>query len=148
MKEHDIKNIFIEGPVDPHFIGESIRKHQSKTGIGAHSLFLGQVRADLIDGKPVTGIEYTAYTEMALEKMHMIREEMFGKYELTCLHVYHSLGWVGTGAISLFVFTSSPRRKAAIHACEEVVDRIKAELPIWGKECFTDETSQWKTNTK
>jgi molybdopterin synthase catalytic subunit len=31
-------------------------------------------------------------------------------------------------------------------ACNEVVDRLKAELPIWGKEIFEDETHQWKQN--
>ena len=62
------------------------------------------------------------------------------------MHVYHSLGIVAAGQICLFVFTSSAHRKAAIAACEEVVERIKAELPIWGKELFEDHTHQWKEN--
>ena len=84
---------------------------------------------------------------MALEKMHEIREDIFGKYDLTCMHVYHSLGLVKTGEICLFVFTSSKNRKLAINACEETVERIKAELPVWGKECFEDESFQWKVNS-
>ena len=78
--------------------------------------------------------------------MHAIREEIFEKYELTCMHVYHSLGKVAAGEISLFVFTSSAHRKTAIDACEETVERLKAELPVWGKELFEDETYQWKEN--
>jgi molybdopterin synthase catalytic subunit len=46
-----IKNIFVTGAILPAFIGEKIAAHQSKTGIGAHSIFLGQVREDIIDGK-------------------------------------------------------------------------------------------------
>lgn len=146
MKERKPKNIFVQGPVAASFIGESIQKHSTKTEIGGHSIFLGQVRADTIDAKKVSAIEYTAYEEMALEKMHVIREEIFAKYQLICMHVYHSLGKVAAGEISLFVFTSSAHRKAAIEACNETVERIKAELPIWGKELFADETHQWKIN--
>jgi molybdopterin synthase catalytic subunit len=146
MTEKKIKNIFIAGPVTADFIGKSIQNHSSKKDIGGHSIFLGQVRADKIDGQEVAAIEYTCYEEMATEKMHEIREAIFAKYDLTCMHVYHSLGKVATGEISLFVFTSSKHRKAAINACEELVENIKSSLPIWGKELFTNETYQWKEN--
>jgi molybdopterin synthase catalytic subunit len=140
------KNIFVQGAIDPGFIADSIRKHHTKTDIGGHSIFLGQVRSDLIDGKKVSAIEYTAYEEMALQQMHAIREAIFAKYPLTCMHVHHSLGTIAAGEICLFVFTSSKHRKAAIDACEETVERLKAELPVWGKELFEDESYQWKEN--
>lgn len=146
MKEKKIKPIFLKGAIPASFIAESIQKHSIKIGIGGHSIFLGQVRADEINGKQVSAIEYTAYEDMALEKMHVIREAVFVKYPLTCMHVYHSLGKVSAGEICLFVFTSSPHRKPAIEACNELVERIKAELPIWGAEIFNDETHQWKVN--
>lgn len=79
--------------------------------------------------------------------MHELREEVFGKYDLTCMHVHHSLGEVRAGELYLFVFASSRHRKIAIEACEEVVERIKAELPIWGKEIFEDQSHQWKLNS-
>ena len=146
MKERKPKNIFVQGPILPSLISESIASHSSKINIGGHSIFLGQVRADVLGAKTVAGIEYTTYEEMALEKMFEIREEIFSKFDLRCMHIYHSLGLVKTGEISLFVFTSSAHRKPAIEACSELVERIKAELPIWGKELFEDETYQWKTN--
>lgn len=146
-KEKTIKNIFREGAIPAEFIGSSIASHQAKTNIGGHSIFLGQVRADDINGKTVAAIEYTTYQEMALEQMHLIREETIAKYSLTCMHVYHSLGRVQAGEICLFVFTSAPHRKAAIDACEELVERIKKELPVWGKEIFEGEGHQWKVNT-
>lgn len=144
--EKKMKNIFVQGAIAPAFVAESIQKHSTKTDIGAHSIFMGQVRSDIIDEKKVVAIEYTAYEEMALEKMHVIREDIFNKYSLTCMHIYHSLGRIAAGDICLFVFTSSGHRKAAIAACEEVVERIKQELPIWGKELFDNETHQWKEN--
>jgi molybdopterin synthase catalytic subunit len=146
MSDKKTINIFVQGAIASSFIGDSIQKHQTKTNIGAHSIFLGQVRADIINDKKVAAIEYTTYEEMALHKMHEIREDIFSKYPLTCMHIYHSLGTVAVGEICLFVFTSSPHRKVAINACEEVAERIKAELPVWGKEIFEDETHQWKQN--
>ena len=94
----------------------------------------------------VMAIEYTAHQEMALAAMHEIREAIFVKYPLTCLHITHSLGVVKAGEICLFVFASAVHRKEAIDACEEVVERIKKELPIWGKEIFADDEYQWKEN--
>lgn len=147
MSEKKHKNIFVQGPISPSFIGESIGHHSSKVGIGGHSIFLGQVRADPVGDKTVSAIEYSAYEQMALSKMHQIREEMFQKYDLICMHVHHSLGLVKAGDICLFVFTSSAHREAATKSCNEIVERLKAELPIWGKEIFEDETHQWKLNT-
>lgn len=146
MSEKSIKNIFVKGAITSTFIGDSIQKHSTKTNIGAHSIFLGQVREDIINNKKVVAIEYTAFEEMALDKMSNIREQIFAKYQLTCMHIYHSIGKIATGEICLFVFTSSAHRKIAIAACEEIVERIKIELPIWGKEIFEDETYQWKLN--
>src|SRR6478736_6102013 len=114
MLERKPKNIFHQGPISPSFVADSIQKHSTKTEIGGHSIFLGQVRADLIENKQVTAIDYTAHVEMALEKMHEIREAVIEKYDLTCMHVHHSLGKVIAGEICLFVFTSSKHRKAAI----------------------------------
>jgi len=144
--ERKPKDIFIKGAISPAFIDGSIAAHQSKKTIGAHQIFLGQVRADEINGKAVTAIEYTSHVEMALNEMHKIREELFSKYNLTCMHVHHSLGTVKAGELCLFVFVSSAHRKAATDACAELVERIKAELPIWGKEMFEDESHQWKIN--
>jgi len=146
MTERKPKNIFVQGAIQATFISDSIQKHSTKTNIGGHSIFLGQVRADEIEGKKVSAIEYTAYEQLALEKMHEIRESIFEKYPLTCMHVYHSLGTVAVGEICLFVFTSSAHRKAAIDACEETVERIKSDLPVWGKEILEDETYHWKVN--
>jgi molybdopterin synthase catalytic subunit len=138
------KNIFQDGAIQPGFIATSIANHSSKTNIGAHSIFLGQVRNDIINEKEVAAIEYTSYESMALEKMHELREQIFEKYKLTCMHVHHSLGIVAAGEISLFVFTSSKHRRDAIDACDEVVELIKKELPVWGKEIFKDGDHVWK----
>ena len=146
MSDRKPKNIFTAGPIPASFIGESIQKHSTQTAIGGHSIFLGQVRADETENGIVSAIEYTAFEDMAIEKMHLIREDIFAKYPLTCMHVHHSLGTVAAGEICLFVFTSSAHRKAAIDACSETVERVKAELPVWGKEIIEGDVHQWKVN--
>ena len=146
MMQKTPKNIFFEGPIPAQKIADDLQKHASKTGIGAHSIFLGQVREDQLTDGTVEAIEYTSYQEMALEKMHEIREALFAKHDLTCMHVHHSLGRVAVGEICLFVFVSSKHRQAAIAACSELVELIKKELPIWGKEILSNQASVWKQN--
>jgi len=146
MEKAAIKNVFIQGAITPQFIANSIAKHQSKTQIGAHDIFLGQVRADVIEGKEVKAIDYSAYEDMANKKFHEIREATFEKYELSCMHIYHSLGRVEVGEICLFVFVSAPHRKEVFEALHYVVEEIKSQVPVFGKEVFEDATYQWKTN--
>ncbi|MFP5469986.1 MAG: molybdenum cofactor biosynthesis protein MoaE [Bacteroidia bacterium] len=146
MSEKKIKNVFTEGAISPEKIANSIAHHQVKTNIGAHNIFLGQVRADLIDEKKVVAIDYSCYEDMANKVMDEIREEAFGKFDLTCAHIYHSKGIVKAGEICLFVFTSSKHRAMAFDACRYITEEIKARVPIFGKELFEDETHVWKEN--
>jgi molybdopterin synthase catalytic subunit len=140
------KNVLTEGPISPEMIARSISAHQYKTTIGAHDIFLGQVRADVIDGRTVASIEYTAYNEMAEEAFGSLREQAFARFNLTCLHLYHSLGSVQAGQICLFVFASAPHRADALEACRFLVEEIKVKVPIFGKEVFDDGDHQWKMN--
>lgn len=148
MTEKKVKNVFVEGPIPASFIAQSIEKHSTMHDIGAHSIFLGQVRADEKEGRKVLAIDYTCYREMADLVFHEIREETFAKFHLTCMHIYHSLGYVKSGEISLFVFTSSKHRRMAIDACSYVVEEIKSKAPVWGKEILDDESHEWKVNKK
>lgn len=141
-----MKNCFKDGPISSEFIGKSISHHQVKTNIGAHQIFLGQVRKDEINGKEVIAIDYSAHEEMANKMFHEIRESTFDKYDLTCMHIYHSKGIVKAGEICLFVFASSKHRKVAQQAIEYLVEEIKEKAPIFGKELFEDDSFVWKEN--
>ena len=145
-EEKALKNCFKQGAISAQFIGDSIAKHQTKKTIGAHQIFLGQVRADEIDGKEVKAIEYSAYEEMANKVFEEIREAAFQKFELVCMHIYHSAGVVETGEICLFVFVSSKHRKMAQKAIEFIVEEIKVKAPVFGKELFADSSHIWKVN--
>ncbi|MBW1297673.1 molybdenum cofactor biosynthesis protein MoaE [Aquimarina litoralis] len=140
------KTVFVEGSISSNFIASSIEKHQTKTTIGAHNFFLGQVRADQIEGKIVQAIDYSAYQEMAEDKFYEIQEATLTKFDLTSLHIYHSIGKVEVGEICLFVLVSAAHRRVTFDALEYLVDTIKKEVPIFGKEIFEDETHTWKVN--
>jgi molybdopterin synthase catalytic subunit len=135
--------VLVEGPVQPLFIADSIAKHSSKTDIGAHAIFLGQVRADAREGKAVKAIEYSAYPEMAENILSEIREDLFSRYPITCMHIYHSIGTVNAGEISLFVFVSCKHRKESFDALRDIVELIKAKVPVWKKEIYEDESHVW-----
>lgn len=138
-----VKNYFVQGAIDPVFIGEQIAAHNAKHDIGAHAIFLGQVRADDNAGKKVAGIEYSAYANMANQAFTKIREQAFENWPLNCLHIVHSNGLVKTGELSLFVFCSSGHRKESIKAIEQIVEDIKHNVPIWKKEIMEDQTAHW-----
>lgn len=146
MTEKKKSNVFMDGPISPLFIADSIARHSNKKGIGAHGIFLGQVRNDVLGGKEVKAIDYSTYKPMAEDILLEIREAAFHEYNLVCMHIYHSLGLVKTGEISLFVFVSSKHRKDAFEACRQIVEKVKSEVPIWGKELFEDNTGVWKEN--
>lgn len=146
MKTEKKHRVFVQGDISPTFIADAIAKHSHKTNIGAHDIFLGQVRSDLMDNKLVNAIEYSCYESMAEEIFHQIRESAFGKFKITCMHIYHSVGVVSAGKICLFVFVSAGHRAEAFEACRWIVEEIKKSVPIWGKELFEDNTHVWKEN--
>ena len=145
-KKEKIKDVFVEGAITSEFIAKSIKNHQSKTNIGAHNIFLGQVRADNINGRSVKAIDYEAYKDMANKKFHEIKESTFQKFNITCMHIYHSLGEVKVGQICFFVFISGKHRSNLNNLLKKIVKNIKQKAPIFGKETFEDDSYQWKKN--
>ena len=147
MAQTELEQIFVQGPITPDFIANVISGFQSSTEIGAHDIFLGQVRADVINAREVMAIEYSAYEAMAIKEFELIREEALGNFDLKSLQIYHSIGVVRTGEICLLVFASSARRKIVFQALQSVVEDIKKRVPVFGKEIFEDDSYQWKVNT-
>jgi molybdopterin synthase catalytic subunit len=137
------KNVLLEGAITPEFIANSIAKHTTKTEIGAHAIFLGQIRKGANNNNVVVSIEYSAHNEMAETIFYEIREAAFAKYPIVCMHIYHSLGVVKTGEISLFVFISCKHREKSFEALEYVVEEIKAKAPIWKKENYEEGSYKW-----
>ena len=140
------KDILIQGPIPQSLVSEIIAE-TNQGSIGAQSIFLGQVRNDVLEGKKVLEIDYSAYEDMVQTEMNKIFALIKSKYEdLQKLYVRHSIGIVKTGEHSLFVFVACGHRRQAFKAVEEIVDLIKDRLPVWKKEKLNDGGHVWTEN--
>lgn len=134
------------GPIPPSFVADILGQHATQTSIGGYSLFLGQARADKRHDKRVIALEFTAHETMSRRTIQEIQDNLLAKYPLTCIHCYHAIGQVPVGGLCFFVLTAAAHRKAAIAACQELVERFKKEVPLFGKEILTDQQYLWKEN--
>ena len=120
-------------PID----GQALIRSVQTDGDGAVALFLGTVR-DHNEGRKVTGLEYSAYEEMALQELERVRDQALVRFEITRVAVVHRLGALEIGATSVAVAVAAPHRAAAFDACRFVIDTLKRTVPIWKKETFED----------
>jgi molybdopterin synthase catalytic subunit len=138
-------NYLISGPVTQQVIGLYLSRAGEDASSGGHSVFLGQVRADRIEGKEVKAIEYSAYEGMVNAEAEKIKRSILDRFtDVRSVGIIHSTGIVRAGEISLFVIVSAGHRKQAIEACSMAVEMIKERLPVWKKEIYDDDSHTWK----
>jgi molybdopterin synthase catalytic subunit len=114
--------------------------HVSRPGAGGVAVFLGVVR-DENDGRPVTRLEYSAYASMARAEMLRIAERIEREIVGARVCAIHRLGDLGVGDLAIVCAASAPHRGEAFQACRLLIDRIKANVPIWKREHGPDGTS-------
>jgi molybdopterin synthase catalytic subunit len=144
------KEFLIKGPISSEKISEIISKETENIGVGAQSIFIGQVRSDKIEGKRVSKICYTAYPEMVKVEIERIKDKIFENYpDVRNIEILHSKGDIKVGEISLIVCVSGGHRKETRDACNKTVDMIKSFVPIWKKEYIGEgEEFHWRENEK
>ena len=113
---------------------------------GATLLFLGMVR-DHADGRPVTGMTYEAYEEMATPVLGEIATEAAQRIGSDRVAVVHRVGDLTIGDVSVAIAVSSPHRAEAYDASRYVIEEIKKRLPVWKKEHYTDGAQEWVEGT-
>jgi molybdopterin synthase catalytic subunit len=134
-----------DGPVSQNLISHLIEKIGEKTDSGGHMIFLGQVRADIINGKEVKAIEYSAYESMVNVEAENIKKQILSQFgDVKSIDIIHSTGVVSAGELSLVVLVSAGHRLQAFQACSKTVELIKDKLPVWKKEIFDDDSHMWK----
>lgn len=111
---------------------------------GAQVWFAGTVRKDE-DCRDLLYLEYEAYEEMALRVLKEIIAEAVARWGLLGCTVVHRLGKVPVGEVSLLLGVSSGHRAEAFEACRYLLERLKAEVPIWKKEVAPG-GGRWKPN--
>lgn len=126
-------------PLDPRALEAEVRSD----GDGAVVTFAGVTR-NHNDGRSVAALSYEAYDEMVAKVMVPIFEEALKRFSITRARVAHRLGAVPVGETSVLVVVAAVHRGAAFDACRFLMDRVKAQLPIFKKESFADGSgSRW-----
>ena len=128
----------VDRPIDV----ASLIAEASDESCGGSTAFLGTVR-DVNDGRPVTGIEYSAYRSMAEREMRSIANEACEKFGVTRLIVEHRLGTLGLGDVSVAVVAAHAHRAPALDANRYVIEQLKRRVPIWKLEHYHDGTREW-----
>jgi molybdopterin synthase catalytic subunit len=105
----------------------------SHPGAGAVATFLGVVR-DTNEGRRVTLLEYEAYGEMAERELAAVEREISERIGGVRVFALHRVGALRVGDVAVVCAASAPHRGEAFRACRELIDEIKARLPIWKRE--------------
>ncbi|NMG18335.1 molybdenum cofactor biosynthesis protein MoaE [Brasilonema bromeliae] len=110
---------------------------------GAVVLMSGMVR-NQTDGKPVIALEYQAYEAMAMRVFYQIAADIRQKWSIVNrVVIYHRIGRLQVGEISVLVAVGCPHRSEAFEACRYAIDTLKHNAPIWKKEHWADGSSSW-----
>lgn len=122
-----------EEPIDVPAVLEAVRRKDC----GATALFLGTTR-DTFEGQPVEYLDYSAYEAMALQGLRELARQAQEKLGTGAVAVWHRLGVVGAGDVSVAVAVSSPHRGPAFEVARWLIDTLKAEVPLWKREVGPD----------
>jgi len=113
---------------------------------GAALLFVGVVR-NHADGRPVSGMRYDAYEEMARKELAAIAQEAAERLGTDRVAVEHRTGELSIGEVSVAIAVSSPHRAESFDATRYVIEEIKKRLPVWKKEHYEDGSDGWVEGT-
>lgn len=128
----------VDDPIDPQSLTARVADH----GNGATALFLGTVRSTN-EGRAVTGIEYSAYREMAEAEMEKILIEAKARFGVDHAAIEHRVGTLELGDVSIGVAVASPHRRAAMDALHHIVEETKKRAPVWKLEHYSDGDRAW-----
>ncbi|SHL00363.1 molybdopterin synthase subunit MoaE [Chitinophaga jiangningensis] len=104
---------------------------------GGEVVFTGKVRNDT-KGRSVDKLYYEAYKDMALLEMQKIADDVARQWDIKKIAMLHAVGDKLPGEVAVVVAVSSVHRGIAFDACEYAIDTLKATVPIWKKEFFSD----------
>ncbi len=136
----------VSSPVIVRVIDEplSIAEHEEAVAdkrAGAVVSFAGVVR-DHDSGRSVTELEYVGHPS-AQDVLAEVAAEFAARPEVHAVAVSHRVGMLGIGDVALACAVSAAHRGQAFTACAELVDEVKARLPIWKRQVFTDGAVEW-----
>ena len=111
---------------------------------GASIIFIGTVR-NINDDKEVTGMTYDSHDELVLKSFEEIYKEAGVKLKITnkAVFIEHIKGYIGIGEISIIIAVACKHRDQAYILSRYIIEEIKKRSPIWKKEHYKNEESEW-----
>ena len=111
---------------------------------GASIIFTGTVR-NINQNKEVTGITYDSHDEMVLKSFEEIYKEIGDKLDIKdkAVFIEHIKGYVGLGETTIVIAVACKHRDQAYVLSRYIIEEIKKRSPIWKKEHYKNEESEW-----
>jgi molybdopterin synthase catalytic subunit len=118
---------------------EELVSHQAA---GAIVGFVGVIR-DHDDGRGVSRLEYSAHPSAAQVFADVVAEVAEQSTGVRAVAASHRIGALQIGEAALVAAVAADHRQAAFATCAQLVDTIKARLPVWKHQFFDDGTEEW-----
>ncbi len=110
-------------------------------GSGGTAVFVGTVR-DEDHRRAVTLLSYSAHPD-AVDALRTVMEKVAAEHGVRALAAVHRVGDLAVGDIAVAVAAAGPHRDEAFEACRQLIDDLKAQVPIWKHQLFTDGDEEW-----
>ena len=122
----------------------SAEKFISSSKFGASIFFTGTVR-NINEDKKVLGMTYDSHDELVIKSFKEIYDESNKKLNIKdkAVFIEHVKGYVGLGEISIIIAVACKHRDQAYILSRYIIEEIKKRSPIWKKEHYENENSEW-----
>ncbi len=120
---------------------DEVRDAIADPAAGGEVLFIGTVRDNDAD-RGVTALSYTAHPSAAAE-IRRVADDIVAKYDVIAIAAVHRAGDLAVGDLAVVVGVSCAHRAEAFNACHAMIDELKASVPIWKHQRFTDGSDEW-----
>jgi len=120
---------------------DEVRDAIADPAAGGEVLFIGTVRDNDAD-RGVTALSYTAHPSAAAE-IRRVADDIVAKYDVIAIAAVHRVGDLAVGDLAVVVGVSCAHRAEAFNACHAMIDELKASVPIWKHQRFTDGSDEW-----
>jgi molybdopterin synthase catalytic subunit len=120
---------------------DEVRAAIADPAAGGEALFVGTVRDNDAD-RGVTALSYTAHPSAEAE-LRRVAEDIVAKYDVIAVAAVHRVGDLAVGDLAVVVGVACAHRAEAFHACHALIDELKASVPIWKHQRFTDGSDEW-----
>ena len=120
---------------------DEVRAAVADPAAGGIALFAGAVR-DSDHDRGVSGLSYSAHPS-AVDELRRVAEVVAEKYPVIGIAAVHRVGDLAIGDLAVVLAVSCPHRAEALDACRDLIDILKASVPIWKHQRFDDGTAEW-----